>query len=248
MIPLMDETSRNHALRTRAAALPGIGQSQVDAFFPKIEKQGVPNAQTSFAVTENNALRTLGGKALVEPSQNHSIHFDTHYGDAAQHVKDPNEQNPASLLIHLEQAGPHLQQHLNFLEGDPTRKDEFKKKTQQLQELAKTTDEIRNNVQEHAQAIADRPPEQQGNGQPQMSGDDTAKLVKAHGEVALKTQKAQADTQLKIRQQQVSERLQDLRTAAEIKRGNLRTAEDIRAARLQEQATGGKAGGGKIPP
>jgi hypothetical protein len=250
MIPLMDEQSRNHALRARAAALPGIGQSQVDSFFPKLEKMGVPNAQTSYAVTENNALRTLGGKALVEPSQNHSIHFDVHYADATQHAQDPNEKDPTAILIHLEQAGPHLQQHLNLLEGDPTRKAEFKKKTDQLQQLAKITDELRNNVQEKAQAIADRPPDQ-GNGQggaPQMNPDTMVKLTKAQGELALKTQKAQADSTLKIRQHQVNERLADLRTAAEIKRQNLRTAEDIRAARLQEQATGGKAGGGKIPP
>ena len=60
MIPMMDEVSRNHALRARAAALPGIGQGQVDQFFPPIEKMGVPEAHASFATTENNALRTLG--------------------------------------------------------------------------------------------------------------------------------------------------------------------------------------------
>ena len=251
MIPLMDETSRNHALRARAAALPGIGQSQVDSFFPKIEKQGVPNAQTSYAVTENNALRNLGGKALVEPGQNHSIHFDTHMQDVMQHVQDPNEDNPASLLIHLHQAGPHLTQHLQGLQGDPTRKDEVKKKQAQLDQLGKITDELENNVQQHADKIQSQPPQQNGNGQggqPQMSPDMTAKLVKAHGDLQLKTQKQQHDTALKIQQHQVDQRLADLRTAADIKRNNVRTAEDIRAARLQEAATGGRAGGGKIPP
>jgi hypothetical protein len=249
MIPLMDETGRNHALRARAAALPGIGQAQVDSFFPKIEKTGVPNAQTSYAVTENNALRTLGGKALAEPSQNHSIHFDTHMQDVMQHVQDPNEKDPSALLIHLHQAGPHLTQHLNFLKGDPTRKAEVKQKQEQLDQLGKVTDELDNNVQQRAEAIAKQPQDNgQGAAGQQMSGDTMVKMTKAHGELALKTQKSQADAALKIRNQQINERLADLRTAADIKRQNLRTAEDIRAARLQEAATGGRAGGGKIPP
>jgi hypothetical protein len=88
MIPYMDETSRNHALRARAAALPGVGMHSVDSFFPPIEKQGVPNANMSMAVLENNALRQPGGRAMVEPSQNQSIHFDTHYQDAMQHYME----------------------------------------------------------------------------------------------------------------------------------------------------------------
>src|SRR4029077_16184177 len=43
LIPMMDEVSRNHALRARAAALPGVGQASVDEFFPKIEDQNIPN-------------------------------------------------------------------------------------------------------------------------------------------------------------------------------------------------------------
>ena len=87
MIPYMDEVSRNHALRARASALPGIGMHSVDSFFPPIEKSGVPNAHAALAVLENNALRQQGGKALVEPMQNHSIHFDTHFQDAMAHAQ-----------------------------------------------------------------------------------------------------------------------------------------------------------------
>ena len=90
MIPLMDEVSRNHALRMRASALPGIGQAGVDAVFPKIENAGVPNAHAALAVLENNALRNLDGQALVEPQQNHSTHFDVHFQDAQNHLKEPN--------------------------------------------------------------------------------------------------------------------------------------------------------------
>ena len=172
LIPYMDEVSRNHALRARAAALPGIGMHSVDSFFPPIEKQGVPNAHASMAVLENNVLRMPGGKVLVEPMQNHSIHFDVHMRDAMEHVQgqsggggqsspgqippnpnngngngqQPQQQqppiNPMEVLIHLENAGPHMFKHLEAIKGDPTRKDEIKAKQKALDQLGKVSDAL----------------------------------------------------------------------------------------------------------
>jgi hypothetical protein len=219
MIPLMDEVSRNHALRTRAASLPGIGQSMVDQFFPPIEKMGVPEAHASFATTENNALRTLGGKALVEPQQNHSIHFDTHAKDIQAHQQE--QPDPAQLLIHLEQAGPHMAKHLQYISGDPTRKAEVKQKQAQLDGLAKMTDQLSQQVQEAAQAA------QQGNGQqPQQDSETLVGLAKVHGELGLKAEKQQGDMLLKARKQMVDEKLKDAKTAAEIRRKASQTSSD----------------------
>ena len=124
MIPYMNEIGRNHALRSRAASLPGIGMRGVDAYFPPIEKTGVPDAHAALAVLENNALRQPGGKALVEPQQNHSIHFDTHMKDSMEHAQQPG-QNPVQVLQHLENSGPHMSQpqceHIVHLAGAPLR-------------------------------------------------------------------------------------------------------------------------------
>ena len=219
LIPFMDEVSRNHALRMRAVALPGIGQANVDSVFPDISKRGIPNNHTWDASMENNALRTLGEKVPIVPGQNHAIHFDTHMQDLMQELQNPNR-NPVEKLIHMEQAGVHMQGHLQGLMNDPTRKAEVKQKQAALRQIAKATDQLSQQVQEHAQAQG-----QNGNvsqpGQP-MDPEDMAKLAKVHGDLGLKAQKQQGDLALKARKQQVNERLQDLRTSAEIKRADRR--------------------------
>jgi hypothetical protein len=251
MIPYMDEVSRNHALRARAAALPGIGMHSVDSFFPPIEKQGVPNAHSSMAVLENNALRQPGGKALVEPMQNHSIHFDVHFQDALQHYMDAsgqavqNGQQPGppplaqvqpgpidpqqqmGLLTHLHQAGPHMAQHLQLLGGDPTRKQEVKQKQQKLDDLGKKTDQLQQQVEE-AQGAAG-----QNGSSGAQPGDEAAlglgadlvpKMAKVHGDLALKAQKQEADHQLKVRKQTFNEGMADKKTAFGIQRDTAKTA------------------------
>jgi hypothetical protein len=271
MIPYMDEVSRNHALRARAASLPGIGMFSVDSFFPPIEKQGVPNAHASMAVLENNALRQPGGKALVEPLQNHSIHFDVHMKDAMAHYQTlaggavgaqnvppqtgllgngnatgvmgptlgmnggngmppgaapPAPTDPMPVLIHLEQAGPHMAQHLQMLQGDPTRKNEVKQKQQQLDQLGKQTDQLQQQVEESAQAQ-----EQNGNGglQPgeDMHPEMIPKMTKVIGDLNLKKSKQDFDLNLKQRKQEFSEALADKKTAHGIQLGTAKTTADI---------------------
>jgi hypothetical protein len=165
----------DHALRARATALPGIGMHSVDSFFPPIEKTGVPNAHAALAVLENNALRSPGGRVLVEPQQNHSIHFDTHMKDVQEHLQEQGAQ-PMEQLLHMEKSGPHMLQHLQALQGDPTRKQEVKQKQKQLDDMAKQSDQMHQQVTESMQAQAD----QQQNGQEQQQGPpvDPAKMAK----------------------------------------------------------------------
>ncbi len=217
LIPYMDETSRNHALRARAAALPGIGMHSVDAFFPPIEKTGMPNVHTAFATMENNALRQLHGKALVEPQQNHSIHFDTHYQDVDMHLKDP-QAHITEKQVHAEQAGAHMAQHLQRLQGDPTRKMEVKDKEKKLNDLAKATDQLSQQVGDWSKAQQKQGQEQAQAQQPDTEG--MAKLAKVHGELGLKAEKLKGEMALKERKQKVDESLKDKKTAGEMKRAN----------------------------
>jgi hypothetical protein len=235
LIPQMDEVSRNHALRARASALPGIGPSQVDMFFPPIEKRGVPNAHTALAVLENNILRQPKAQVAVDPQQNHSIHSEEHLKDLSAHYQE-GQSNPFEKLVHGRQALPHVTRHLALLQGDPTRKEEIKQKQRAVTDLSKETDRLQQNVEEMMQAAARRQASQQ-NGQgagPQQAPDPdmVAKMAKIKGDLALKAQKAQGDMALKVRKAQVSERLQDQRVAADIKRQTRRSkiqeAQDLR--------------------
>ena len=222
LIPYMDELGRNHALRARAASLPGVGMHSVDSFFPPIEKTGVPNAHTALATLENNALRQMNGQVTVEPQQNHSIHFDVHMKDAAQHVQD-QQANPMEKFVHAEQAGRHMTQHLQFLQGDPTRKKEVRQKQQQLSILSKATDQLHQNLQE---ALAAQQPNGQG-AAPPPDPDAQAKMAKVQGDLRLKAQKQQGDMALKERKQAHSETLSDKKTAAGIRRDNARAVAEL---------------------
>jgi hypothetical protein len=222
LMPQLDEEGRNHALRAKISALPGIGPSQVDSYVRPIEQEPVPNPHTWQATMENNALREHDGKAIVTPGQNHSIHFDVHGKDVQEHFQD-QQATPIEKLVHAEHAGQHMEKHLRQLEGDPTRKAEVKQKRQQLQAIAKATDQLMQNVQEMRVG--------RGNGQepgapgaPQQMPDPA--MVKAQGDLALKAQKAKADMALKVRKQQVTERLADQRAAADIRRQSARDRAD----------------------
>jgi hypothetical protein len=220
LVPMMDEIGRNHALRARATALPGIGQDNVDEFFPPIEKAGVPNAHTAQAVTENNALRTLGGQAIVTPEQNHAIHFDTHFQDAQQHLQDQNA-DPSQQLIHLEQTGGHLARHLKMISGDPSRKQEVGQKQKQLDALAKTTDQLHQQVQDAAKAAQDQ--------QDQTAPDpaEQAQAAKLTGDLTLKAQKMKGEMALKAQKQNFQQTLLDKKTAADIRRKNVVAGMDM---------------------
>jgi hypothetical protein len=229
LIPFMNEVGRNHALRARVASLPGVGMHSVDSFFPPIEKSGVPDAHAALAVLENNALKTPGGQALVEPQQNHSIHFDTHMKDVMQNVQQP-QGDPASKLLHMEQAGPHMHQHLDALKGDPTRKAEVKQKQKALDQLGKMSDQMGQQVQESMRsAAAQQPNGEQGQGQQPggVPADMIPKMAKVQGDLTLKAQKQKADMALKERKQAHSEQLSDKKTAASIQRETAKTASSI---------------------
>lgn len=229
LVPYMDEIGRNHALRARAASLPGVGMHSVDSFFKPIEKAGVPNAHGALATLENNAFRS-GGKALVEPLQNHSIHFDTHMKDAMEHQKEPGA-NPIQVLQHMEAAGPHMHQHLQLLKGDPTRKQEVKMKQKQLDDLGKASDQLHQQLEEHMQSQPQQP-----NGQ--QDPEATAKLAKVTGELGLKKQKQDGEFVLKERKQAHNEKLADKKAAVGIR---IQTAKAAAASRKPPQPGGSPA-------
>jgi hypothetical protein len=227
LLPLMQEPGRNHALRARAAALPGIGQSQVDSFFPKIEDQQMPNVHNSMAMLENNALRNKDSRTLVEPGQNHSIHFDVHAADLNAHAQQPDA-NPIEMLTHLTNAGPHMAQHLHMIANDPTRKQEIGQKQMQLQQFGKMKDKLQQNVEEAMKAQA-----QNGNGQ---QGAPDPNLLKVQGELQLKKQKQEVELGMKARGAAFKEAIKDKSTAADIRRKNLEVAATHGRAHAQTAA------------
>jgi hypothetical protein len=134
-----------------------------------------------------------------------------------EHLQDQQSQ-PLQKLIHVEQAGPHMHQHLDLIKGDPTKEHEFKQKKKMLDALSKTADQLGQHVKESFAAQ-----QKNGNGQQQQGQPDPeaqAAQMKMHGELGLKAEKQKGELILKARGQAVKEHLEDLKTAAEIRRKN----------------------------
>ncbi len=218
LLPMMDEQSRNNALRARAARL--VGQEMVNSYFPRISESGNTADHAALATLENNALRT-GGSAMVTPRQNHATHFAVHFQDAQGHMQEMQMgANPVEVLAHMDAAGPHLIEHLDALTRDPTRKQQIAQMGQAFQMLSKATDQLRQNVEEAAaaEAASQPPPEQQ------MDPEFMAKMAEVSGNLAIKKQKAEGDFQVKLAKYQHTARLADLKTADDIRRKNAETA------------------------
>jgi hypothetical protein len=161
----------------------------------------------------------------VEAQQNHSIHFDTHMKDAAEHEQEQDE--PQSKYIHFMQAGAHLAMHLKQLQGDPTRKEEVKQKQKALDVLGKKTDQLQQQLEAAAKAAQAASPQQKT---------PDPDVLKVQGELALKAEKLKGEMALKGQKLKVSTELADKKTAAEIKRGDARAAAQIGQSGASTQA------------
>lgn len=215
MIGMMNEQGRNATQRMVAAGL--VGQSHVDAIFPKFEDLGIPNDQEAWATFENNVLRMPNAQLEVTPAQNPAIHFDTHFKDAMLHVQQVNggQGDPVALVTHLDNVGPHNLKHLEAMKGDPTRKDQCAQMVKMEMMLGKVADQVKKQVKD-AQA-QQQPP------QPQIDPKMIADILQVQGELKLKEIKLQDDMSRRERQFQQKSRLADIKTADHIKRKNAET-------------------------
>jgi hypothetical protein len=196
-VPMMDARSRNTAQRMWASALGG--QTVADLLFPRYDTPQIVDSHMSLAQLENNFLRIPGGKVLVDASQDHAVHFQIHAQDIGQHAQEVQQQqsDPMNLYVHLEQAGPHMHEHLFAIQGDPTRKDQVAKMMETWVGMSKMADQLKQQLEEAAAAKAAQQPEQAPD--PAL----IAALAKVHGELGIKREKMVGDLQLKAEKQRV---------------------------------------------
>lgn len=220
-MPLVDERGRNFILRNNIAAI--AGETYADAIVQPYGTPQMADSHMSVATLENNALKTPNAEVLVDPSQDHVVHFGIHLQSVAQHAQQVQggQGDPHELLLHLEQAGPHTHEHLQAIAQDPTRREQVKGMQEVWLGMSKMTDQLAQQVQEADQAAADQ--------QPQQAPDPAliAALAKVHGELTIKGQKAAGDMQLKAQKQQFQLRQSDLKTAHKIRLDNLQALHDV---------------------
>lgn len=213
-VSMMDERSRNTAQRMWASAYGG--QTAADLLFPRYGTPQMVDAQVSLATMENNFLRMPNSELAVSPDQNHVVHFQIHRQGVATHAQEiqQGQSDPMSLLVHLDNAGPHMHEHLNQIAGDPTRKVQVQQMTEEWLELSKMADQLRQQIEE-AQAAAEANQPEQGP-DPEL----IAKLAEVQGKTAVMREGMLLKHRLQMEKERNSDRRKDIAVAAKIRRDN----------------------------
>ncbi len=224
LLPMLNEEGRNNVLRRRAALL--VGQANVDSVVPPYGATSMPGNDEWDATVENNDLREPGGEARVTDQQNHVIHFGIHMKEIQDHMQamQAGQVDMPQLLVFLEQTGPHMNEHLAAVAGDPTRKDQVKKMRDAIVGLAKATDMIKQQMQQAAEAQAKQQMQQQQ--AMQQAQPDPAAMAKVVGDLKLKSLKQEGDMHLKTVKQAQQMKLKDLQAAHGMGLKTATTAQD----------------------
>lgn len=216
MLPTMDERARNTALRMRASALGG--QTVADLLFPRYDTPQIVDSHMSLAQLENNFLRMPGSKVLVDASQDHVVHFLIHFQGKEElaAMVQQGQAEPMALMIYLEQAGPHMHEHLFAIQGDPSRKDQVKAMMEAWVEMSKQADQLKQQLEEAAQAAEAE--------QPQQAPDPKliAALAKVNGELEIKRLAQMGKLQLQAEKQRAQMQMKGITTAHSMRLENFK--------------------------
>lgn len=215
LLPMVDERGRNFILRSNVSGL--AGETWADAIVPPYSTPQVVDSNVSVATMENNFLKLPNAEVAVDPQQDHVTHFGIHEQSVGQHAQQvqAGQDDPHNLLLHLEQAGPHMAEHISKIAGDPTRKQQVKAMQDSWETMSKTADQLKQQLDAADQAAAANQPAQQAD--PAL----IAALAKVTGDLQIKQQKMQGDMALKSQKQTFTLRQKDIETAHKIRLTNL---------------------------
>lgn len=218
---LLDEIGINNAVRAYVSAL--TSHSDVDSFMPSLTNGREATQDEAVAAQENNAFSMMGleAEAEVVPGQNHVIHLSSHIPSMQrdQQACEEGQLDPRECQKRLEAKGRHSQLHLQAIENNPTRKQDFAEASAALNDLAAYQDHLDQTIAEQDKAAAEQP--QPGAPDPELvkvQGNLAIKQEKEQGAMALKAQKQEFDQMLKAQQAQFDRQLKDALAAAEVNR------------------------------
>ena len=194
-----------------------VGQQMVDRYLPTQMQSARVQDQAALAVLEHSSLRQ-GNMAIVTDTQNHIVHIDTHLAAANEAAASLQQGgNPQEIVLFLQGIGQHVQQHLQRLSTDPSRRQQVDAYAQQLQMLSQTIEQLGQLIQEQAQAMA-----QQQQAMAIQQGVDPKTAV-LNAEVQSKIARQNAETMANIQRQ-------NTKAMADLSRRNAKTTADIQRA------------------
>ncbi len=166
---------------------------------------------------------------IVTDTQSHIIHIDTHLAAANEAAASLQQGgNPQEIVLFLQGIGQHVQQHLQRLSTDPSRRPQVEAYTQQLQMLSQTIEQLGQLIQEQAQAMA-----QQQQAMAIQQGVDPKTAV-LNAEVQAKIARQNAEVMANIQRQ-------NTKAMADLSRRNAKTTADIQRANATAENSVGVA-------
>lgn len=185
-----------------------MGGSKVDRYAPSLTDNEMPNNDDSMATVESSELGN-GGDAQMNGKQDHAKHATNHLAKAQALMQacQSGQEDPAKCLTGLMKLLDHAGQHLAELQNNPTRKAEFDQLSQQWDDIAKFTQQLKGEVE----AQANQPDPNQ-----QLSEEAQVKMHQVDLKDAVDNKKADAGIVRQARKQAFSERLADQKTAHSI--------------------------------
>ena len=204
----LPESNRKRVINANIAAI--AGQTGVDTFgIPEVTKPD--GNDMSIASLENNAFQS-GGQVIVDPDQNHFVHLTVHLQFASQLVQGVQSQqvDPRQASQMLASALPHFIVHLQNMENDPTRKEQFDNMNEQVSELMKIADQINS----MAADLQER--EQEAMMQQEQQPEQSPQMMVAMNKIQLDRAKFQNDAQLKQAKVQHQLALKDKQVAQKL--------------------------------
>jgi hypothetical protein len=167
LAPHFDAVGQRNALRDRVAVR--VGYETADRYVPRLQTTEPPPIDVKIAELENDALHA-GRPVNVVDGEDTLIHLGSHVTDAIVTVSALNEQkvDPKDALTYFMVMFPHVQAHLNTLEGDPTQLDKAKEIQAAMQKISKVAGVLQTglikNAQQQQLALEKQAADQQSNG------------------------------------------------------------------------------------
>lgn len=206
-----------------------FGYTNVDRYARSINDNELPDQDDSFAVQETDNL-VQGGEALAAPRQDHVRHLQRHFAKAFEMAKAVSQ----GAMEHQQAYGAiaaivaHGQQHLEFLQTNPTKKKEFGELYNQWQELQRVLNKLKAVIEDQMEMM---PPEQE------ISEDMQIGMAKVDADAQVKQYKAEQDAARKMRDQQFKQRMEAVKTGSIIQFNRVKTASDIQLSAAGTAAT-----------
>ena len=256
MVSMLPENGRFNLLRDVVASR--AGQSKVDVYAPRAPQASRDeSAQVAEATLQVSAMKT-GIAPVIVPTQNAAI-FAAVFLQAGEGAVQSLQQgsDPHEVFSFLNLDIPAIEQHLQRMSSDPTRKNLLKQMAERLKPLQhvmaslqtaleRQATEEQQAQQQAAQMQAGTDPETQV-GLAKVASGERVKMAKQQSDFMLKGRKQQIDTALKSQKQQADIALDAHRLGADIQLDHIQTAVDVhlsqkKAAAEMERKKNGSSG------